>query len=527
MLSVTVGLCFLACSSFVNELEAATTYYVSPTGSDSNPGTKDLPFATVQQGIGAADDGDTVFIRNGTYDLELLATSVTENISLIGESREDTIITNGRRMIFQTGFTARNLTFKDFDNTSFDYAVFALYAPAGGSIDGVYLEDLIVENVPNFVYTLDSAGDITNVNIVDCEISDVNSAWSVNGIYLDTSGTLSDITITGNSLSNVYTTDETRDAFGIIIGSDENYGDRRVPRPERITIENNTLDGLTGGTEPNIYYDAQARGILVYGNEITINKNTVTNIPPSAAHTAIYIKGSHSHITNNIVHNGGSAKATPDVGSGDITIKGTDNDANVISGNRITSDYDDPGIGIYTTGEVEISNNYLNKSSGYFGIYSYDLAGKSLAIIDNYIEIGAVDGKAIRITEADSGEIAYNAIIHYEGEAIYLGSSVNIDVHDNAICEGYDCGVIIPPRPTCQNQGYFCCEACLGDAYPDYDSSCSDGWSCCEACGELEPIPSPTLTPFPTPTPSPSPSPPGSPTPSDSSHTAVRSVRYI
>ena len=498
LLSVTVGLCFLACSSYVNEPSAAATYYVAPTGSDSNPGTEDLPFATVQQGIEAADDGDTVFIRNGTYDLELLAATVTENISLIGESREDTIITNGRRLMFQTGFAARNLTFRDFDSTGFDYAVFALYAPEGSSIDGVYLEDLIVENVPSFVYTLDSAGDITNVNIVDCEVSDLNSAWSVNGIYLDTSGTLSDITITGNSLTNVYTTDETRDAFGIVIGSDAHYNDRKVPRPERITIENNTLDGLAGGTEPNIYYDAQARGILVYGDDITINRNTVTNIlPPSTAHNAIYIKGSNSHITNNIVHNGGSAKATPDVGSGDITIKGPDNQANVISGNRITSDYDAPGIGIYTTGEVEISNNYLQKTSGYFGIYSYDLAGKSLAIIDNYIEIGANDGVAIRISEADRGEIAYNAVIHYEGEAVFLGSSVNVDVHDNVICEGYDCGVIIPPRPTCQNQGYLCCETCLGDAHPDYDDSCVDGCRCCAACGDTEPVPSPTRTDLP------------------------------
>lgn len=410
-------------------------------------------------------------------------------------------------MIFRTGFTARNLTFKDFDKASYDYAVFALYAPLGSEISGVYLENLIIENVPNFVFTLDSAGNINNVNITDCVVSDVNSAWSVNGIKIDTTGVMSDINITGNTFSDIYTTDTTRDVFGVYIGSDANFGNPEVTTPERIFIENNTLERLTGGTEPNIYYDGQARGIIAYGNSIIVNKNTIQNINPSPAHTGIYLKGSNSQITNNIVHNGGSAKATPDVGSGDITIKGTDNSNNLISGNKITSDYDNPGIGIYTTGEIEISNNYVKKTAGYFGIYSYDLLGKSLAIIDNYVEVSAADGKAVRISEADSGEIAYNAIIHYEGEAIYLGSSVNVNVHDNTICEGFECGTIVPPRPTCQNQGYLCCEACLDTSYPTYDDACEEGCVCCAACGDGAVTPTPSPTPDPTPSPTPAPAP--------------------
>jgi MYXO-CTERM domain-containing protein len=45
----------------------ATEYYVSPTGSDSNPGTQDSPFATLQKGADTAVAGDTVWIRGGTY----------------------------------------------------------------------------------------------------------------------------------------------------------------------------------------------------------------------------------------------------------------------------------------------------------------------------------------------------------------------------------------------------------------------------------------------------------------------------
>jgi hypothetical protein len=45
----------------------ATEYYVAPTGSDSNPGTKDSPWGTLQKGADTVAAGDTVWIRGGTY----------------------------------------------------------------------------------------------------------------------------------------------------------------------------------------------------------------------------------------------------------------------------------------------------------------------------------------------------------------------------------------------------------------------------------------------------------------------------
>ncbi len=45
-----------------------TDYYVSPTGSDGNAGSKEQPFATLERGQAAAQAGDTVFLRGGSYD---------------------------------------------------------------------------------------------------------------------------------------------------------------------------------------------------------------------------------------------------------------------------------------------------------------------------------------------------------------------------------------------------------------------------------------------------------------------------
>jgi hypothetical protein len=46
-------------------LEAAT-YYVSPSGRDSNPGTESQPFQTVTYGVGVLKPGDTLLVRAGT-----------------------------------------------------------------------------------------------------------------------------------------------------------------------------------------------------------------------------------------------------------------------------------------------------------------------------------------------------------------------------------------------------------------------------------------------------------------------------
>jgi parallel beta-helix repeat protein len=45
----------------------AATYYLSPSGSDSNPGTSALPWKTLAKAAAAVRAGDTVILRDGTY----------------------------------------------------------------------------------------------------------------------------------------------------------------------------------------------------------------------------------------------------------------------------------------------------------------------------------------------------------------------------------------------------------------------------------------------------------------------------
>jgi len=46
---------------------SAATWYVSPGGSDSNPGTDQLPFMTISQAVNFAAPGDTIVLQDGIY----------------------------------------------------------------------------------------------------------------------------------------------------------------------------------------------------------------------------------------------------------------------------------------------------------------------------------------------------------------------------------------------------------------------------------------------------------------------------
>jgi parallel beta-helix repeat protein len=51
----------------VHSPASATTYYVAKNGSDSNPGTEDNPWRTIQKAANTLQSGDTVLIRQGVY----------------------------------------------------------------------------------------------------------------------------------------------------------------------------------------------------------------------------------------------------------------------------------------------------------------------------------------------------------------------------------------------------------------------------------------------------------------------------
>ncbi len=67
---VTVLLLFLALGMIYAAIPAAasgSTYYVSTTGNDGNPGSSGSPFLTIAHAVGLVGPGDTIVVKSGTY----------------------------------------------------------------------------------------------------------------------------------------------------------------------------------------------------------------------------------------------------------------------------------------------------------------------------------------------------------------------------------------------------------------------------------------------------------------------------
>lgn len=58
-------------------ISSAADWYVSPTGVKGNAGTVSAPFASIMEAQSAASDGDTVYLRGGTYYLTTANVTVT------------------------------------------------------------------------------------------------------------------------------------------------------------------------------------------------------------------------------------------------------------------------------------------------------------------------------------------------------------------------------------------------------------------------------------------------------------------
>ncbi|MFN6947229.1 MAG: right-handed parallel beta-helix repeat-containing protein [Cytophagaceae bacterium] len=65
--TVVVSLFVLLFVFAYGEVASAVTYYVSPTGNDSNNGSINAPFKTIQKAADVVNPGDTVIVRDGIY----------------------------------------------------------------------------------------------------------------------------------------------------------------------------------------------------------------------------------------------------------------------------------------------------------------------------------------------------------------------------------------------------------------------------------------------------------------------------
>ena len=109
-----------------------TGYYVSTGGNDANDGaSRETAFATIAHAVDVAEDGDTVRVLAGTYEVSA-AISVTEALTIVGDTGDpaDVIVRN----------TAGTVTKTSGSNTDTAHRVFVINN-AGAILSGLVAED--------------------------------------------------------------------------------------------------------------------------------------------------------------------------------------------------------------------------------------------------------------------------------------------------------------------------------------------------------------------------------------------------
>jgi len=101
---VALGLIVSGCIPVVPPLEQSdlstltkqvpTVVYVATTGADTNPGTSEEPFATIQAAIDAASDGYTIIVAAGIYEEEVKI--MDKSLTLSGAQADIPIVNGGR-----------------------------------------------------------------------------------------------------------------------------------------------------------------------------------------------------------------------------------------------------------------------------------------------------------------------------------------------------------------------------------------------------------------------------------------------
>jgi parallel beta-helix repeat protein len=303
---------------------AGTNYYVSPNGSDSNPGTEDKPWRNLSHAVGIARAGDTIFMRGGNHAMGEVWIRRSRNmggtpgqlLTIMAYPGEEPILAGTRRLIIDADYVrVEGLHFRmpwtctgwgrgiEIANNKFTGAQPQYGAISMGGVD-VLVEGNLIEyddaggnNMDHGIYVhrgqritlrnntvIGSKG--YGIHVYDEHKSSDPADWAANPFVLK------DILLEGN----VVASSQIRSGIIVAKGRGSAY----------ITLENITLRN-------NVLFANDLNGILIRnGDHVDIFNNTIYNNGSSA----IAITGSSSspqydpsdvQVSNNIIIAPGNA----------------------------------------------------------------------------------------------------------------------------------------------------------------------------------------------------------------------------
>lgn len=293
------------------------TYYVSPSGSDSNSGdTESAPMASIEKAINKLQPGDGLIIQAGTYHENKIS------ISKKGEEGKPVIIRGQGEVIF------------DGRNGG------STFINVGSGANHVNIEGITFKNLKAFeTRAIYLSGGCKNINILNCNFENIisndptNEDSAANAIYFAGSGSTRDkaidnviiknctmknicagysegISIDGNCTNIIVdgvkaTAPDVQSNIAICVcGNDSGTNSHsQVNRPEHVQIINCDISDCVSP------YGQDSYGIYVDGGyDVTISNNTIRSstggIEADAEHTSSAFSGRETeriNIQNNTI----------------------------------------------------------------------------------------------------------------------------------------------------------------------------------------------------------------------------------
>ncbi|AUS26820.1 right-handed parallel beta-helix repeat-containing protein [Paenibacillus sp. P2(2022)] len=319
---------------------AGTEYYVSTIGSDSNAGTSDAPWKTLQHAADTVSPGSKVYVRGGVYKEKL-------KITRSGSASQGPI-------------------------------VFASYGNETAIIDGTGLSVSGNEG-------LIELADVDYVTIQGFEIRNFTTASKnavPTGIYVHGAGSF--INLSDNKIHDIKNTATPtgkdrlgRDAHGIAV-----YGTKAPASIHNLTISGNELYNLVLGSSESLVLNGNVNGFAVTSNLIHDNDNIgidLIGFEGTAPNTAFdqvrngLVKG--NRVYNNSVRNNPSYKSDDNSAGGIYVDGGKDN---IIEQNY--SYNNDIGVEIASEHAGKATSNITVRSNV---IYNNRLTGIAMGAYDD------------------------------------------------------------------------------------------------------------------------------------------------
>ena len=280
--------------------------YVAPepascdiTVNDDTNGSDDA--STIQGGVDAASDNDTICVDGGTYTEDVIVNKDVTILGLNDPKGANKATLNGQMNITVGGVTVSGLEFTNPDGK------FALVVK---NVDSTEISDNSFVDIGTSVSTggvqaiyfegtsgaTGASGLTITGNMIDGvgspSLSQTDGGSSAKGIYIGDSndnGTISGVVITDNMISDVKASNDTfanggRGAYGILL----NHGVNATGLVDGSVIMNNTISDVAGYWARGVGLETNTPNTSVTRNDIS---NIVDNLPAGGGSDGVHFEG--------------------------------------------------------------------------------------------------------------------------------------------------------------------------------------------------------------------------------------------